>query len=134
MPGDDVRFVCEMYEALNRGETQKVLELLHPDAELHQDPSQPDSDSYYGREEFIRGYGRFINAWEEFRYDVEAAEQVGDCVLLSLRLWGRGRGSGAETTTSMFHAWTLRDGKAHRCFVRTTRAAALQAAGPESID
>jgi ketosteroid isomerase-like protein len=125
---DDLRYIRELYEALNRGDARQAFERLHLDAELHQDPSQPDADVYIGREEFIRGYGLFMSAWKEFRYDVERAEQVGDCILVSLHLWGRGKGSGVETTTRIFHAWTMLDGKAHQCFIGTTREGALQAA------
>jgi ketosteroid isomerase-like protein len=125
---DDVQFVRELYDALNCGDANRAFDGLHPDAELHQDPSQPDADSYVGRDEFIRGYGLFMSAWEEFRYEIEDAQRVGDCILLSMRLWGRGKGSGVETTIRLFHAWTMRDGKAHQCFVRMTRDAALEAA------
>jgi ketosteroid isomerase-like protein len=125
---DDVQYIRELYAAINSGRQRRAFELLHPEAELHQDVSQPDRDSYIGRDEFNRGYGLFMSAWEEFRYDIERAEQVGNCILLSLHLWGRGRGSGVETTTSIFHAWTMRDGKACRCFIATTREAALEAA------
>ena len=123
-----MQYIRELYAALNRGEPELAFARLHPDAELHQDPSQPDADSYIGRDEFLRGYGLFMTAWEEFRYEIEATEQVGRCILVSLHLWGRGRGSGVETTTRIFHAWTMRDGQAFQCFIGTTREAALQAA------
>jgi hypothetical protein len=50
---------------------------------------------------------------------------------MRVRVVGRGKRSGAEMTTEFFHAWTFRDGKAHRCFVRSTRLDALKAVGLE---
>ena len=129
---DNVQYIRGLYDTINRGDERLAFERLHRDAELHQDPSQPDADSYIGRDEFLRGYGLFMSAWEEFRYEIEDADDVGPCILLSLHVWGRGRGSGVETTTRIFHAWTMRDGQAFQCFIGTTREAALQAAsGPD---
>jgi hypothetical protein len=58
----------------------------------------------------------------------ETAE-VGDWVIMRVLVAGRGKSSGLESTAEFFRAWSLLDGKPHRCFVRSTRAEALEAVG-----
>jgi ketosteroid isomerase-like protein len=125
MSQENVEIVRRMYDAFNRGDPA-AAEYLHPEAEMHQLSEVPDAQSYYGREEFVRGLGVWLSGWEEFRFEPEEMTQVGDHVVMQVRLWGRGRGSGVETTMRWFHVWTIRDRKPHTCVVRTTREEALK--------
>ena len=131
MSQENVEVVRRMYEAFNRGEAAAARELLHPEAELHQPPEAPDTDSYYGRDHFERGFALFTEEFDEPRFEPEEATEIDGCVIIRVRVSGRGRTSGVETANEWFHAWTVRQGKPHRCFVRTTRAAALKAVGLE---
>jgi hypothetical protein len=63
-----VKIVRDMYEAFNRGEIDRSRETLHPAAELHQQPLA-DADSYYGRDEFVRGLALWLSAWEKPRFE-----------------------------------------------------------------
>jgi ketosteroid isomerase-like protein len=128
---ENVEIVCRMYEAFNRGETDVARELLHPEAELHQPPDVPDVDSYYGRDAFERGFALWLSEWEDPSFEPQEATAVDGCVIMRVRVSGRGRTSGVETAHEWFHAWTLRDAKPHRCVVRATRAEALTALGLE---
>jgi len=40
----NVEVVREMYEAFNRGDFKRATDLLHPEAELHQNEEMPDPD------------------------------------------------------------------------------------------
>ena len=124
--------VRTMYEAFNRGEVARATESLPPEAELHQPPEVPDSDSYYGRDEFARGFDVWLRAFDQPRFEPQEATDVGEGrVIVRVRVSGRGRISGVESSAEFFHAWTMRDGKPHRCFVRSSRAEALKAVGLE---
>jgi ketosteroid isomerase-like protein len=118
-----------LYAALARGDTQGVIERLHPTAELHQPPESPGASSYYGRDEVARGTTDFLSAWDDFTFEPREVSAIGDAVLMNMLLTGRGKGSGVEVTMSVFHAWTFRDGQPHRLFVCMTREDALEAAG-----
>ena len=118
-----------LYAALARGDTQGVIECLHPTAELHQPRESPGASSYYGRDEVARGTTDFLSAWDDFTFEPREVNAIGDGILMNMLLTARGKGSGVEVTMSVFHAWTFRDGQPHRLFVCMTREEALEAAG-----
>jgi uncharacterized protein len=131
MSAQNVEIVRSMYEAFNRGDVAGAREALHPDAQLHQPPEAPDADSYFGRDEFARGFGLWLSEFDEPRFEPVQSTEADDCVIMRVRVSGRGKASGAETSAEFFHAWTMRDRKPYRCFVRSTRAEALEAVGLE---
>src|SRR5579859_2883061 len=131
MSQEDVEIVQEMYDAFNRGDLQRARRMLHEDAELHQATDAPDTDSYYGREEWERGFAIWLSEWESPRFEPLEASSVGEGVIMRVRLSGTGRMSRVPVSTEFFHAWTMRDGKAYRCAVRSSRAEALKAVGLE---
>jgi uncharacterized protein len=127
---ENVEVVRSMYEAFNEGDRARALTYLHPEAELHQPPELPDGGVYYGRAEFQRGTNLWLEEWDSFRYEIEELTDVGDRVLMEIRLWGIAKGSGAEVERrDVFHLWTMRDGKAQRCDVYLNRPDALEAVG-----
>jgi ketosteroid isomerase-like protein len=130
MSQENVEIVGSMYEAFNDGDAERALAYLHPEAELHQPPELPDGGAYYGLAEFQRGLNLWLEEWESFRYEIEELTDVGDKVLVEIRLWGIAKGSGVETERrGVFHLWTIRDRKAQRCDVYFNRPDALEAAG-----
>ena len=129
MSQENVEIVREMYEAFNRGDAESALKLLHPEPELHQDPEVVDAEAYIGLDAFVRGMSLFTDEWDEPRLEAQEVDEVGNCVLMRVRVSGRGKRSRIEIGTEFFHAWTLRDGKPWRCFVRSTRDDALKAVG-----
>ena len=131
MSQQNVEIVRKLYEAFDRGDVKGARDLLHPEAELHQPPEIVDSDSYYGRDEFIRGLVVFLQEWEQVRFEPQEIAEAGDGVIMAVRVSGTGKASGIETSAEFFHAWTVLGGKPHRCIVRSTRSDALEAAGLE---
>ena len=129
---ENVEIVRSMYEAFNDGDRDRAIAYLHPDAELHQPPELPDVGTYRGLAEFQRGINLWLDEWESFRYEIEDLTDLGDRVLMEIRLWGIAKGSGVETERrDVFHLWTIRDGKAQCCEVYFNRPDALEAAGLE---
>jgi ketosteroid isomerase-like protein len=129
MSQENVEIVREMYEAFNRGDVDRGVKLLHPRPELHQPPEVVDAETYVGLDAFLRGLTLFTEEWDDPRFEPQEVDAVGNCVLMRVRVVGRGKRSGAEMTTEFFHAWTFDDGKAHKCLVRSTRTDALKAVG-----
>jgi ketosteroid isomerase-like protein len=53
---------------------------------------------------------------------------AGESVVLNIRQWGRGKGSGAPVSDEFWQVWTFRDGKVIHRTRHQDRAAALEAA------
>jgi ketosteroid isomerase-like protein len=127
---DDARVVRDLYEAFNRGDYEASTAMLHEDVELHQADSIPDSDTYVGREEFVRGVSRWTSGFEPgFQYAVEELVDAPGGVFARLLMRGRGRGSGVELEREIFSVWEVRDRKPFRNRVFWQEDEARRAAG-----
>jgi ketosteroid isomerase-like protein len=126
----DAKLVRETYEAFNRGDYEGSTAMLHDDVELHQAAAIPDTDTYVGKEEFVRGLTRWLSGFEPgFQYVPEELIDSGGRVFIRVLLRGCGRGSGVELEQAIFHVWEVRDGKPFRCWVFWDEEEARQAAG-----
>jgi ketosteroid isomerase-like protein len=105
---------------------------LHPAAELRQARAIPDTDDYYGRDEFVRGVGRWLEEWDRFRFIPEEIIDLGEQVFMRLRLSGRAKASGVKLDQPAFHLWTFREGMPWRCEVFFEEQQARDAAGMAS--
>ena len=63
MTQENVRTLREMYR---RRTLAEAAELMHPEVEMHQASSIPDTDEYQGRDELLRGTQRWLEEWEDF--------------------------------------------------------------------
>jgi uncharacterized protein len=131
MSQENAEIVRAMYEAFDHGDVLAAWDMMHPDAELHQPPEVPDTDSYFGRGEWARGFALWLSEFDEPRFTPQEITEVEGCVIMHVRVSGKGKASGLVTEADFFHAWTLRDGRPYQCFVRSTRAQALKAVGLE---
>ena len=128
MSRENVEAIRGLYEASSRADPE-TFNLLHPEAELHQLPDLAGGGSHYGRQAFGEVLAAFLADWDDLRFEPTEITEVGEYVVVQISAWGRGRVSGVEGERREFHAWTVRDGKPHQCFVRTTRDEALEAVG-----
>ena len=126
MSHENVKLLREMY---GRSTLREFAESLHPDAELHQERSIPDSSDYYGRDEFVRGTALWLEEWENFSYVPDELIDLGDRAFARIRLAGRSKASGVDLDRAAFHVWTFRDGMPWRCEVYFNECQALEAAG-----
>ena len=124
MSQENVEQMQDMYRRATRSE---FAESLHPQAELHQASVMPDTDDYFGREEFLRGTLLWHEEWESFTYRPQEFRGFGERVLIRVHLSGRGRSSGIELDMTLFHLWTFRDGMPWRCEVLVDESSALEA-------
>jgi ketosteroid isomerase-like protein len=72
---------------------------------------------------------RWKGEWDDYKVIPEEYVDWGDRVGVTVRLQGRGRGSGVEIDARFYDVYTLRDGKIVRMDQFTERSQALQAAG-----
>jgi ketosteroid isomerase-like protein len=67
--------------------------------------------------------------WDDYEVIPEGFEAIADSVVATVRLRGRGRGSGLEIDARFYDVYTLRDGKIVRMDQFTERSEALAAVG-----
>ena len=79
-----------------------------------------------GVSEFFR---RWVGGFTGWDYEVDQLIDAGDSVVIHLRQWGRGKGSGVPVTDDFWQVWTIREGKLIRRTRFPDKAAALEAVG-----
>lgn len=116
----------------NRRDFEEAVRYFDPEIEWVL-PALQRSDSCHGPEEIIRFWEGLDETFEELRLDPQEFVDAGDRVAVRLRYYGRGKGSGAELETEMYHqVTTFRDGTMVRIEYFTSWPRALEAAGVET--
>lgn len=112
-------------------ETLHTLLLLWDEAvEFEEDPRFPEAKLYRGRDAVGEYFDSFKSSFERFDFDVEDIVDAGDDrVLMLVREWVRGIGSGADAQMESGWVLTVRDGKVVRVRPYLDRQEALQAVG-----
>jgi ketosteroid isomerase-like protein len=130
MSQENVEIVRRWYRHWNDDEVEQLVSMLSPDFVYTPSGVFPDFDAVYrGRDGFVRFRQTQVEAFEYFRIEVREIGDLGDWVMVDLRLVGKGRGSGVDVDLDFHHAWRVRDGLLDRLSPRRTRAEALEAVG-----
>lgn len=131
--------VIERLYAAWLGNEGSAFDVMDRDIELHPDPEAfwVGVDRVYRGHDGVREYMRSVlEAFDDYRPQVEALIDVDDKVVTLAIESGRGKGSGAEVeSTQTAHVWTLRDGKAIGLDLYLDRERALKDLGvrPEQL-
>ena len=97
--------------AYNRRDFEAAMQDFDPQIEWVL-PEIQQSDSCVGLEEVKRFWDGLDETFEELRLDPQESVDRGDRVAVKLRFYGRGKGSGVELDTEMYHqVTTFRDGR-----------------------
>jgi ketosteroid isomerase-like protein len=121
------------YAATNRRDYAVIGLALAPDYELtfHESNRLAPLDmrgTYRGVEGFRRVIDDWGESWENFTFEPYEVVDLGERMVLAVRMVGRGRGSGARLQDELFDVLTMRRGKLVRQVVYGDREAALAAA------
>ena len=115
--------------AYNRRDFDAAVESFDPEIDWVL-PALQRADSCRGPDEIKRFWEGLDDTFDELRLDPQELLDAGDRVAVRLRFFGRGKGSGAELDTEMYHqVTTFRDGRMVRIEYFTEWAQALHAAG-----
>jgi ketosteroid isomerase-like protein len=106
-------------------------EIIHPDFvwDMSTFRDWPEKQTYNGIDgarEFMRDW---LEAWDDWRLEVESLHDAGDKVVAILRQRGRSKTTGVSVDMSFGQLWTIRDGVQTRMQMYADPAEALQAAG-----
>ena len=129
MPGQNIDLVRDLYRAASERDLDRAMDLVDEDAVLDVGAVAADQGTYRGREG-IRDY--FEEVWDvtaTFAFEVEDAVEVGDRVVVTLRVRAVGALSGAEAIHTYGAVWRFVDGKAAEIRLYPDPAQARRAAG-----
>jgi ketosteroid isomerase-like protein len=128
---EDVEVVRDQFTAVNERDWPRAMDLYTEDVELMVDPEAfLDAGTFKGREVVGEWFGNWFRTFEPgYRFEIEEARSLGDCVLLVATHQGRGRSSGIEVQGQTGYLYKLRGDKIARVEIYKTRTDALAAAG-----
>jgi uncharacterized protein len=115
------------YEALNRGDISKVLEVIDEDIVWQEGALSPEAGSHRGRESFEAFFRSWLASFNEFTIEPLEVIERGDVLIAVVHQSGRGQASGIEVSVEIAHAWTIRAGRAVRWQAFSSREEALEA-------
>jgi ketosteroid isomerase-like protein len=119
------------HEGFTRGDISSLRENVADDVDWGTTGAFPGLDeSYLGPEALERWMEAVRSAWESFEVEIdEVVRDADDVLVITERLWGRGRGSGVETEMQIFSVYWFDEGQIVRRRVFDSREDALEAAG-----
>jgi ketosteroid isomerase-like protein len=102
--------------------------VYHPEVEIIWVDTSPDSGPFHGIDEAMRAFEEWFESFEEFYMSTTEFLDAGDEVVVTAVTPGRGKGSGAEVTMTVYWVIAVKDGKIAKLHEYSTKAGALEAA------
>jgi ketosteroid isomerase-like protein len=99
------------WAAVNRGEIEAVVDLLHPEVEWDVSPAFVDLPVYRGHAGVRRFFYDVFQLWEEFRLEIDEIHERDDQVLVVGWWAARGRTSSVPIKEPGAWLWTMRGEK-----------------------
>jgi ketosteroid isomerase-like protein len=129
MSEENVAVVRASFEAFRRGDNESAMEAFDPEIEYDLRVF-PDGKIYRGHEGVREAFRIWLGTWEDYRIEIEEIiDTAGDEVIVLIREFGRGKGSGIEVERPAAGVWTFRNAKAVRIRFYPDRDAALEGLG-----
>jgi ketosteroid isomerase-like protein len=129
MSQENAEVVRRIYELLNRGDVEGVVELCDDEFLMDMTERVFNPDTYRGPDGIRRFYAGVQDAWESYRWDVEETRIAGDSVVALLHCEGKSREGGPGVDWRVAWLWELRRGMPVSLRFYRQRADALEAAG-----
>jgi ketosteroid isomerase-like protein len=130
MSRQNVEIMRRHYEAVNRNDLTAMLERIDPDAEWWDRADDPDATVHRGRDAITKHWAD-VEDLADLRIEPKEFIDAGDCVVVPVRLMGRGRASDAPFHEQEVHVSRLRDGKITEFREYREMSEALKAVGLE---
>jgi ketosteroid isomerase-like protein len=105
-----------------------ISQICDPDVEWMEDPQRADGRVHRGHQGVQESFERWLDGFDEYGFEVERCEDLGDDVLVVANEHARGAASGAEISARNYAVLTMRDGKLLRYREFSDESSARQAA------
>jgi ketosteroid isomerase-like protein len=132
---ENVEIIRALAESFQRRDQERAFQFYDPEIEWDASGCAeviPDLAGVYRGHDGVRAYWRrWLSAWNDLQFEVEAVRDAGDDVVLLIRnqrQWGRHTGIATEFP-SMAMVFSFRGDKVVRVCTYTDHHAALEAAG-----
>jgi len=126
----------EGFECWNTGALDLMQDMYAEDGEYDASAVFTDTPVFRGHDSMRRYWEETWKAWEGIRMDpLEVFDAGGGRFAVDIRLWGKGRRSGAEVDQRLAFLYTIResDSKIIRCQLHPSVQAAFDAAAAEAV-
>lgn len=134
MTSVEVDTLARGYEAWNRQDVEGGIGLFDPEIEWHPPADSPFAGPYKGIAAVRRFFESILEAFDELQRTPLEFIEDGDRVIVPVKSYVRGVGSGVGVEVSVIDVWQLRDGLAVRYEVYPDTPGARAALGLEPRD
>ncbi len=112
MSAENTELVRRVNAAFNSGDIERTLALMHADFETSVPPEfSAEPDVYRGHDGLRRYLASFEDAMKDIRFHQEEILEVGDSVVVDVRLTAKGRTTGIPVVQRLAQVWSFSDGK-----------------------
>jgi ketosteroid isomerase-like protein len=118
----------DAYEAYNAGAFERIKALLDPDVVLYEEPEIPDATMRHGPDGVAQYFQEGVERWQTFELGIDRIEVVGQVIVVTGMMRGRGGLSGADVESPFGHVYELEDWRAKRITFYFDPEKALEAA------
>ncbi len=127
----NVQVVREAFEASTTQDWERVAQLTEPDVEFHGTVGGLEEGRIaHGITQIIEVFeAEDLEAWEERRFEPQEFIDAGDDVVVLMREYRRGKGSGVELENDTAVVFGVRNGRVARMQGYMDQSKALEAAG-----
>jgi ketosteroid isomerase-like protein len=130
MSQENVELARRCTDAFAARDWSLLTELIAPEVVVDMSRNIFNADVYRGYDGIRRWAKSVDDMWEDFRTEPAEFIDAGEHVVGALRILGRGREGGVDTSMLVFSIWSFRDGRVSKLVGGyRDRAKALKAAG-----
>jgi ketosteroid isomerase-like protein len=126
----NVNAVRDGFEAFNSADMGRILAFVDAEFEAVVPPAfSAEPDTYRGHDGVRRYFGSFGEAMDDVRFHAERFWDMGETVVVSVRLTARGKRTAIPVEQRFTQVWGMRDGKATSVRSYLSSAEALASLG-----
>jgi ketosteroid isomerase-like protein len=129
MSRENVEVVHRVYERLNRGDVEGVVELCGDDIEMDFSERVFNPATYSGHDGIRRFYAGVKEVWQSYQWAVEDTRVADDWVVALLYCRGQGRQEAPPAEWRVAWLWKFREGRPVYLRFYRQRVHALEAVG-----